>query len=129
MRFISRKHHATFDYIYGVLVIIAPWVFGFSEHDAATNVVYLWGLAVLLLSLNTDYEGGATKVITMSFHLKVDIIGGLLLVLSPWLFRFYHETHNFHLAAGIVSIVVGLCTVSRSEHPRAEHADDILRQR
>jgi hypothetical protein len=126
MRFIPRKFHAILDYVYSVIVITSPWIFGFSQYEIATNVVYLWGLAVLLSSLNTDYEGGASKVISMAMHLRIDMAGGFFVLVSPWLFGFHSETYFFHLSAGVISILAGLLTVSCSENPHSEHADDLL---
>ena len=36
MRFIPTKFHAPLDYIVGVALIAAPWIFQFSEHTAPT---------------------------------------------------------------------------------------------
>ena len=38
MRFIPTKFHAPLDYIVGVLLIAAPWIFQFSDVTAATAV-------------------------------------------------------------------------------------------
>jgi hypothetical protein len=129
MRFIPRKYHAILDYIYGFLLMFAPWLIGFSQYETPTHLVYLWGLLVVLLSLNTDYEGGASKVVTMSLHLRLDVIGGLLLAASPWLFGFYTQTFIFHLAAGTVSVMAGLFTINKSEHPNSKHVDDMMQIR
>ena len=37
MRFIPTKFHAPLDYIVGVALIAAPWIFQFSEHTSATG--------------------------------------------------------------------------------------------
>jgi hypothetical protein len=36
----------------------------------------------------TDYEFGLVKTIPMKTHLNIDLISGLLLAVSPWVFGF-----------------------------------------
>lgn len=127
MRFFPRKYHAVIDYFYGFLLMISPWLLNFRQYEAATNVAYIWGLAVILVSLNTDYEGGASRAISMATHLHIDVAGGLLFALSPWVLSFDEQMFTFHLLAGAFSILAGLITVSRSQNPKMEHVDDMSR--
>src|SRR5512133_4181406 len=88
MRFIPTKFHAPLDYIVGVALIAAPWIFQFSEHTAATVVPVVLGIGLIAYSLLTDYELGVWKVAPMAVHNLIDVAAGTLLALSPWLFGF-----------------------------------------
>lgn len=60
MRFIPTRTHGMLDYLMGILLLIAPWVFGFAQGGAETWVPVILGAGVLLYSLFTNYEmGGA----------------------------------------------------------------------
>jgi hypothetical protein len=118
MRFISRKIHAMLDYISGVLLIASPWLFNFADIAAAKWVAIIVGIVILGMSLLTDYEGGVKKIIPMSGHLTMDVIAGILLAASPWLFNFSEYVYLPHLIIGIMEIGAGLFTERSSEHSR-----------
>ncbi|MFC7524291.1 SPW repeat protein [Parapedobacter sp. GCM10030251] len=123
MRFIGRKFHAVLDYAAGLLLIAAPWLFGFASIAPATWTAVIVGAAIIGMSLLTDYEGGVAKFIPMSIHLTMDVIAGLILATSPWLFGFADQLYGPHLWMGIVEIGAGLFTVSRSQHATQRPSD------
>jgi SPW repeat-containing protein len=113
MRFIPTKVHAPLDYIVGVALIAAPWIFQFSEHRAATIVPIVLGIGLIAYSLLTDYELGVWKVAPMAVHNLIDIAAGTLLATSPWIFGFADETANVwvpHLVVGIAAVFLGVTT-------------------
>jgi hypothetical protein len=113
MRFIPTKFHAPLDYIVGVALIAAPWIFQFSDHTAATVVPVVLGIGLIAYSLLTDYELGVWKVAPMAVHNLIDVIAGALLAASPWLFGFADEGANVwvpHLVVGLAAIFLGLTT-------------------
>jgi len=116
MKIISRKVHAMLDYIVGILLIAAPWIFGFSDVQAAKWVAIIVGLMVLVMSMITDYEGGGKKMLSMGGHLTMDVIAGIFLAASPWLFGFSDEVYLPHLIVGILEIGAGLMTERASQH-------------
>src|ERR1041385_2527771 len=83
MRFIPTKFHAPLDYIVGVALIAAPWIFQFSEHTAATIVPIVLGIGLIAYSLFTNYELGLWKVAPMAVHHLIDIAAGALLAAPP----------------------------------------------
>jgi hypothetical protein len=113
MRFIPTKFHAPLDYIVGVALIAAPWIFQFSEHTAPTVVSIVLGIGLIAYSLFTDYELGVWKVAPMAVHNLIDIAAGGLLAASPWLFGFADESANVWLpfvVVGLAAIFLGLTT-------------------
>lgn len=125
MRFIPTKFHAPLDYIVGVALIAAPWIFQFSEHTAATVVPIVLGIGLIAYSLITDYELGVWKVAPMAVHNVIDVVAGAFLALSPFLFGFSDESANVwlpHVIVGLAAIFLGLTTVQRGfSYRRAEH--------
>jgi hypothetical protein len=114
MRFISTKMHGVLDYVVGVLLIAAPWLFGFANGTAAQWVPVVIGILVIVMSVLTDYEMGAMKVIPMRTHLTMDVIAGIFLAASPWVFGFADQVYLPHLVVGLFSIGAGLFTETTS---------------
>jgi hypothetical protein len=113
MRFIPTRFHAPLDYIVGVALIAAPWIFQFSEHTAATVVPIVLGIGLIVYSLFTNYELGLWKVAPMAVHNLIDIVAGAVLAASPWIFGFGDESANVwvpHLVVGLAAIFLGLTT-------------------
>ena len=116
MRFIPTKLHAPLDYIVGVALIAAPWIFQFSDRTAATVVPIVLGIGLIGYSLFTDYELGVWKVAPMAVHNLIDVIAGSLLAASPWIFGFADDPANVwvpHLVVGIAAVFLGLTTVQK----------------
>ena len=125
MRFIPTRFHGFLDYIVGVALIAAPWIFQFSEHTAATVVPIVLGVGLIVYSLLTDYELGVVRVLPMWVHNMLDIVAGVVLALSPWIFGFANESANVwvpHLLVGIAAVVLGLTTVQHARDERAAGA-------
>jgi hypothetical protein len=113
MRFIPTRFHAPLDYIVGVVLIAAPWVFQFSGDGAATAVSVVLGIGLIAYSLFTNYELGVWKVAPMAVHNLIDVVAGALLAASPWIFGFADEGANYWLpfvVIGVAAIFLGLTT-------------------
>lgn len=111
MKIISRKFHAVLDYLSGIVLIIAPWVLNFNDSNVASAVAVVAGVLILIMSVMTDYEGGLIHTIPMSTHLNMDIVLGILLAASPWLFGFNERVYLPHLILGLLAIALGFLTV------------------
>ena len=113
MRFIPTRFHAPLDYIVGVALIAAPWIFQFSEHGAPTAISIVLGIGLIAYSLFTNYELGVWKVAPMAVHNLGDIGAGIVLVASPWIFGFSDASANVwapHVIVGLAAIFLGLTT-------------------
>jgi hypothetical protein len=51
----------------------------------------------------------------MKNHLYVDVITGIFLATSPWVFNFYEEVSIPHLLIGCLAILFGLFTDKNSQ--------------
>lgn len=118
---ISRLLHAVADYLSGVFLLLAPWLFQFEHVASARLIAILIGLMILMMSLLTRYEGGFQKIISMKTHLYVDVFTGIFLAASPWLFNFYREVTIPHLLIGCLAILFGLFTDKNSQEEKEQH--------
>ena len=110
MRFIPTRVHGYLDYLMGALLIAAPWLFDFARGGAETWVPVVLGAGVILYSLFMDYELGVSRQLSMRTHLMLDLLGGIVLAVSPWLFGFADEVWEPHLIFGILEIGAALTT-------------------
>ncbi|MEX2594650.1 MAG: SPW repeat protein [Anditalea sp.] len=110
MKIIDRKTHGYLDYLVGILLIAAPWLFNFYEGGSESWIPILLGAGTIVYSIMTDYELGLVKVIPMKTHLTVDFIAGVFLAASPWLFGFSDLVFWPHVIVGIVEILVSSMT-------------------
>lgn len=119
IRFIPTGVHAYFDYIGGIGLIVAPFVFGFfSVGGAAVIIPMVLGIGLILYSLLTNYELGipGLKFIPMPFHLAFDFVASAFLALSPFLFGFINKAPNAwlpHIIAGVTVILLVLVSQTR----------------
>lgn len=110
MRFIPTRVHGYLDYIVGAFLIALPWLFDFAAGGAETWIPVALGAAAIIYSLLTDYELGASKIISMRTHLTLDLLSGILLAASPWLFGFADYVWSPHLILGLFEIGAALMT-------------------
>lgn len=124
MRFIPTRFHGMLDYVVGLILIVSPWLFGFSHVTTATWIIVAAGMAALIQTIFTDFEVGIIRKIPMQSHLMVDFGLGVILAVSPWMFSFADQVYLPHLIGGIFSILASLTTHRvpsesyRSTHPQ-----------
>ncbi len=94
----------------GLLLIAAPWIFGFARGGAETWIFVILGAGALVYSLLTNYEMGVVKKLPMPVHLLLDAMSGILLAASPWLFGFSDYVYMPHLIFGLFEIGASLIT-------------------
>ncbi|HUR94196.1 MAG TPA: SPW repeat protein [Gemmatimonadales bacterium] len=119
MRVIPTRIHGMLDYLVGALLVAAPWLFDFDRGGAETWIPVLLGIGALVYSLFTDYELGLVRRIPMPTHLRLDLISGILLALSPWLFGFSDHVARPHVVLGLFEIGAALLTSQRPSTVRA----------
>jgi hypothetical protein len=113
MRFIPTRLHAPLDYIVGAGLIAAPWIFQFSEHTTPTVLSIVLGIGLIAYSLITNYELGVWKIAPMAVHNLIDVVAGVVLAASPWVFGFADDGANVwgpFVVIGAAAIFLGLTT-------------------
>lgn len=110
MKFISSKTHAILDYAVGLLLIVSPWLFGFYDGGIESWIPIAIGASAILYSLFTNYEYSIKRVILLRTHLVLDVLSGILLAISPWLFKFDEYVYLPHLIIGLGEIGVAIFT-------------------
>jgi len=127
MRFINTRVHGVLDYALGVVLIAAPYLFDFAP-GAQSSVPITLGIALIVYSALTDYELGLFRVIPMNVHLGLDVLGGAILALSPWLFGFSEDVWAPHLILGLIEVGAGLFTETAPRREAAEVTEEPRRR-
>lgn len=116
---ISTKTHAIIDYATGVLLLLAPNLLGFADVGGAAEMVpRVVGIGIILLELITRMEYSLVKIVPMKTHIILDVMAGVFLLLSPFLFGFNDLEANAwlpHILVGAMIVTVALLTEERPE--------------
>lgn len=116
MRFIPTRVHGILDYSMGLILIAAPWILDFADGGAKQWVPIIVGALVIGQSLMTDYELGVVKALPMATHLALDILTGVVLAVSPWVFGFADEIWWPHVLFGVLEIGAALMTQTQPDY-------------
>lgn len=111
---VGTRVHGLLDYIMGIGLIGAPLLLNLATDGVETWVPALLGLAIIGYSLFTNYEMGVWKVLSIRTHLKLDLIAGIILCISPWIFGFSHLVWTPHLLLGIIIICLSIVSKPRA---------------
>jgi len=114
MKLISTKVHTIIGLIVGVVLLFAPMIFGFGDVAAATNVALGVGIFIILSELATTSPFAPLKLVPMKVHIILDVLTGVFLAASPWLFNFMNNDVPSqwvpHLVVGIMVAGYALVT-------------------
>lgn len=114
MKIISSTVHGIIDYVLGLALLAAPYLFGFAELGGpAVMIPQVIGGLIIAQSLLTDYEYSLAKIIPLSAHILMDSVVSIFLALSPFLFGFYDQPLNVwlpHIVVGVFYLAVSLMT-------------------
>ncbi|MEZ2223514.1 hypothetical protein [Rhizobium sp. RCC_161_2] len=113
MRFVPTMLHGIADYVVGFIVIGLPFILELSR--TPRMVLIALGIIVILYSLLTDYELGAVRFLRIRFHLLLDAIFGVAMLLSPWLFDFPMDPRWPVYAIGILALILAVTTQIRAD--------------
>ncbi|MFD1861096.1 hypothetical protein EHW97_13985 [Aeromicrobium camelliae] len=105
MHVIPSRIHTYIGLVVGVVLVAAPWIFGFSDASAPTWTAVVIGLFLLANELTTTSPSSPAKVVPMRIHIIIEITTGFVLAISPWAFGFADLDANAwvpHLVVGIL---------------------------
>lgn len=106
MKIVARRIHGMLDYFVGIGLIFAPHIFGFATGGPEQAVPVFLGATAIIYSLFTNYELGAVKLLPFRAHLGLDLVHGIVLASSPWVFGFAERVWVPHLILGCVELAV-----------------------
>src|SRR3978361_258567 len=116
MRFIPTAAHGLADYVVGLIVAGLPFYYDWTGAPRVAFVAL--GLLVICYSLLTDYELGLVRVLRIRFHLLLDALFGLAMLVAPTLLRLPSGSRTSVYVIGVLSLVLSVTTkISCARHP------------
>ena len=110
MRFVTKRIHAYLDYPVAMALIALPFVLGLGNSNSlALQLSVGTGIAAFILTLLTDHQLGAYRIIPYKGHLAIDALVGLVFVIAPFGFSFRGvDAYYYWIIGGAVLTVVRL---------------------
>lgn len=122
---ISLRHHNVADYVAGVFLIMAPYLFGFSGVDSARNAIMMAGSVLIIYSLFTNYYYAVARVIPLGLHMTFDVLLGLFVLLAPAALgyrSFLTSSQEYlHYVVGFGLFFLVVFTAERTEAEKQAH--------
>jgi hypothetical protein len=120
---VSLRVHNVLDYVIGAILIACPFLFGFSDIDAARRLFLTLGFGLIGYSLLTNYTYSLLKLIPVAVHMVFDVLAGMTLILGSYLFGYRDLLTGgqtaLHYLLGLGAIL--LVSVTRTGAGRGTH--------
>ena len=103
--------HSAVEYVAAVLLVLAPFLFGFDTDTAKWASIAL-GVVVLLVAVISRSPLGVTKTLPVSAHATLDYVLAVVLVLLPFVLGFADDTPavTFFVLLGVAHAALSLLT-------------------
>lgn len=89
IRFLTPTLHGVADYGAGAGLIILPFILGLGQSSPlAPWLAVVTGIAVIIVSLLTNYKLGALRVIPFKGHLAIDLTVAVMFTVAPFILNF-----------------------------------------
>jgi hypothetical protein len=112
--------HGLVEYAAAILLIAAPFLFGFDD-DTATAASVVAGVLVLIVAASTAMSTGLIKSIPVQAHVMLDYVLAIALIAAPFVLGFSDDgtATPFFIALGVVHLLLTIATrFIREERPR-----------
>jgi hypothetical protein len=106
------RAHQALEPFAALVLIAAPWIFGFSENDTATTLSVIAGVIVLVTGMSTRWRMSVVKLIPLRTHFMMDLGVGIALVAVPFIAGFSDDggATRFFVIAGVLELGTALMT-------------------
>jgi hypothetical protein len=85
---IPLRVHSIVDYVAAVVLVAAPYVFGFADIDVARNFFLVLGIGLAAYSALTKYRYSFAKIIPIGPHMFLDVVVGFLTMVGPYVLNY-----------------------------------------
>jgi hypothetical protein len=109
---ITLNMHAAIEPIAALVLILSPWIFGFSSNGTAQAVMIVIGVIMLTSGAMTDWRLSLVRLIPLRVHFMTDLLLGVVLILSPFVFGFSGSgaATRFAIIFGALELLTALAT-------------------
>jgi hypothetical protein len=98
--------------IVAVVLIAAPWIFGFDDVGSSTVVSIAAGVVMLISGMSTRWRFSLVKLIPLRTHFRMDIALGVVLIVAPFVLGDSDrgDATRFLVIMGILELATALGT-------------------
>ena len=118
-RSIGAVSHGILDYLFAIILTIAPSMVGFAGRQA--RWCYIFAAVLFALALLTQ-----TRLLRLALHGAVELLLAMVMIVLPWVAGFERGvlSRNFYVAIGLLMIVLWALTDFRGRRgaPVADRA-------
>jgi hypothetical protein len=106
------RAHQAIEPLAALLLIAAPWIFGFDGNDTATTISVIAGVVVLITGMSTRWRMSLVKLIPLRTHFMMDVGLGIALIAVPFIAGFSDDggATRFFVIAGVLELGTALMT-------------------
>ena len=116
--------HQVIEPVAALLLIAAPWIFGFSDNDTATTLSVIVGVVVLVTGMSTRWRMSLVKLIPLRTHFMMDLGVGIALIVLPFVAGF-----SDHGGATRFFVIVGVLERGTALMTRWDQREEVGTQR
>jgi hypothetical protein len=111
--FVPTAVYGFFNYAAALTLMASPWLFGFYHVGGASFFLPLvFGWLQLIMAIFSKHEWGFIKVFPVSMHCFLDVVGGFILLTSPWLYGYAPKVFWPQFLLGSLVFLLGIFTKS-----------------
>jgi SPW repeat len=109
---ISVNTHAMVEPVMAVLIIVAPWLFGFNDVNDAQVICIIVGALMLAAGAMTQWRYSLVKLVPLRMHFMSDLLLAAVLILTPFIFGFSDQggATRFMVIVGALEAFTALST-------------------
>jgi hypothetical protein len=104
--------HAAIEPLIGIILIAAPWIFGFSHTNDAKVLCIVLGILVIIGGALTDWRVSIARIIPIRVHFMWDLAIALVLIIAPFVLGYSDQggATRFSIIAGVLEAIAALST-------------------
>jgi SPW repeat len=109
---IPLRAHQALEPFAALVLIAAPWIFGFSDNDTATALSVIAGAVMLVTGMSTRWRMSLVKLIPLRTHFMMDVGLAVALIVVPFIAGFsdHGGATRFFVIAGVLELGTALMT-------------------
>jgi hypothetical protein len=109
---IPLRAHAALEPVVAIVLIAAPWIFGFDDVRSATAVSIAVGAIMLISGMSTRWRLSVVKLIPLRTHFMTDLALGVVLIVAPFVLGDSDrgDATRFLVIMGALELITALST-------------------
>lgn len=101
--------HGGVEYLAGIFLVLAPFLFGFRDGDAFPVFMGV-GVVILVIALLSPAPTGVFDLLPANAHAVLDYILAVFLLVAPFIFGFGDTPELISILLGLAHLVISLLT-------------------